>query len=86
MIEHDRGTQADCEDIILPYYLQINVSRVKGNKHLVEVKKITIKKMRTIVSVNFGVVLLFLIRFFIIHVHNFVICQVLIFMYFIEYR
>ena len=24
-----RGTQADCEDIILPYYLQINVSRVK---------------------------------------------------------
>lgn len=29
MIEHERGTQADCEDIILPYYLQINVSRVK---------------------------------------------------------
>ena len=37
--------------------------------------------MRTIVSVNFGVVLLFLIRFFIIHVHNFVICQFLIFMF-----
>ena len=29
MIELHQGTQADCEDIILPYYLQINVSRVK---------------------------------------------------------
>jgi len=33
----------------------------RGKKRLVEVKKITIKKMRTIVSVKFGVVLLFFI-------------------------